>query len=195
MNVTTMSTLFALLTVIADLSVLVILVIGVGARWSGGLRSARDGLCDLMSETGLWLAWLVALTATLGSLYYSEVAHFDPCKLCWYQRIGIYPLAVVLLLAALRRDRAIRFYVIPVAAISAVISTYHYQLERFPNQASPSCSLEDPCTVVWVWRFHYISIPMMALSAALLIIALLWAAGRGDHTPWKLQDPILPDPG
>jgi disulfide bond formation protein DsbB len=190
-----MSTLFALLTVIADLSVLVILVIGVGARWSEGLRGARDGLCDLMSETGLWLAWLVALTATLGSLYYSEVAHFDPCKLCWYQRIGIYPLAVVLLLAALRRDRAIRFYVIPVAAISAVISTYHYQLERFPNQASPSCSLEDPCTVVWVWRFHYISIPMMALSAALLIIALLWAAGRGDHTPWKLQDPILPDPG
>jgi disulfide bond formation protein DsbB len=195
MNVSTMSTLFALLTVVADLAVLGILVIGVGARWSAGLRSARDGLCDLMSETGLWLAWLVALTATLGSLYYSEVAHFLPCKLCWYQRIGIYPLAVVLLLAALRRDRAIRFYAIPVAAISVVISTYHYQLERFPNQASVSCSVEAPCTVVWVWRFHYISIPMMALSAALLIIALLWAAGRGDHTPWRLEDPILPDPG
>jgi disulfide bond formation protein DsbB len=189
-----MSTLFALLTVIADLAVLTIAVIGVGARWSAGLRRARDALCDLMSETGLWLAWLVALTATLGSLYYSEVAHFDPCKLCWYQRIGIYPLAVVLLLAALRRDRAIRFYAIPVATISAVISTYHYQLERFPDQTSLSCGLEDPCTVVWVWRFHYISIPMMALSAALLIIALLWAAGRGDHTPWKLEDPILPDP-
>lgn len=195
MNVSTMSTLFALLTVIADLAVLAILVIGVGARWSTSLRGARDALCDLMSETGLWLAWLVALTATLGSLYYSEVAHFVPCKLCWYQRIGIYPLAVVLLLAALRRDRAVRFYAIPVAAISAVISTYHYQLERFPNQASPSCSVEAPCTVVWVWRFHYISIAMMALSAALLIIALLWAAGRGDHTPWRLEDPILPDPG
>ena len=195
MNVSTMSTLFALLTVVADLAVLVILVVGVGARWSPGLRGARDALCDLMSETGLWLAWLVALTATLGSLYYSEVAHFLPCKLCWYQRIGIYPLAVVLLLAALRRDRAIRFYAIPVAAISAAISTYHYQLERFPNQTSPSCSVEAPCTVVWVWRFHYISIPMMALSAALLIVALLWAAGRGDHTPWKLDDPILPDPG
>jgi hypothetical protein len=195
MNVSAMSTLFALLTVIADLAVLAILVIGVGARWSASLRGARDGLCDLMSETGLWLAWLVALTATLGSLYYSEVAHFVPCKLCWYQRIGIYPLAVVLLLAAIRRDRAIRFYAIPVAAISAAISTYHYQLERFPNQASPSCSVEAPCTVVWVWRFHYISIAMMALSAALLIIALLWAAGRGDHAPWRLEDPILPDPG
>lgn len=195
MNVKTMSTLFALLTVIANLSVLAILVIGVGARWSEGLERARDGLCDLMSETGLWLAWLVALTATLGSLYYSEVAHFIPCRLCWYQRIGIYPLAVVLLLAALRRDRAVRFYVIPVAAISAAISVYHYQLERFPNQASLSCSAEAPCTVVWVWRFHYISIAMMALSAALLIIALLWAAGRGDRTPWRLEDPIPPDPG
>ncbi len=195
MDVRTTSTLFALLTVIADVGVFAIAVIGVGARWSGRLRRARDAMCDLLSETGLWLAWLVALTATLGSLYYSEVAHFLPCKLCWYQRIGIYPLAVVLLIAALRRDRAVRFSAIPVAAISAAISTYHYQLERFPNQASVSCSVEAPCTVVWVWRFHYISIPMMALSAALLIIALLWAAGRGDHTPWKLEDPILPDPG
>ncbi|MEO8476502.1 MAG: disulfide bond formation protein B [Actinomycetota bacterium] len=195
MDVRTMSTLFALLTVIADVSVLAIAVIGTGARWPGGLRRARDGMCDLLSETGLWLAWLVALTATLGSLYYSEVAHFLPCKLCWFQRIGIYPLAVVLLIAALRRDRAIRFYAIPVAAISAAISTYHYQLERFPNQASPSCSVEAPCTVVWVWRFHYISIPMMALSAALLVIALLWATGRGDPARWKLEDPILPDPG
>ena len=195
MTVSPMSTLFALLTVIADLRVRGFLVIGVGGRWSTGLRRTRDGLCDLMSETGLWLAWLVALIATLGSLYYSEVAHFLPCKLCWYQRIGIYPLAVILLLAALRRDRAVRFYVIPVAAISATISAYHYQLERFPNQASPSCSVEAPCTVVWVWRFHYISIAMMALSAVLLIIALLWATGRGDHTPWRLEDPVLPDPG
>lgn len=195
MDVRTMSTFFALLTVIADVSVLAIAVIGMGARWPGSLRRARDGMCDLLSETGLWLAWLVALTATLGSLYYSEVAHFLPCKLCWFQRIGIYPLAVVLLIAALRRDRAIRFYAIPVAAISAAISTYHYQLERFPTQASPSCSVEAPCTVVWVWRFHYISIPMMALSAALLVIVLLWATGRGDPARWKLEDPILPDPG
>ena len=134
MDVRTTSTLFALLTVIADVGVFAIAVIGVGARWSGRLRRARDAMCDLLSETGLWLAWLVALTATLGSLYYSEVAHFLPCKLCWYQRIGIYPLAVVLLIAALRRDRAVRFSAIPVAAISAAISTYHYQLERFPNQ-------------------------------------------------------------
>ncbi len=74
------------------------------------------------------------------------------------------------------------------AAIGAVISIYHYQLERFPNQASVSCSAEAPCTVVWIWRFHYISIPFMALSAAVLIIALLWIAGRSDPTPWSLED-------
>ena len=74
-----MSTLFALLTVIADLSVLVILMVGVGARWSDGLRRARDAMCNLLAEIGLWLAWLVALTATLGSLNYSEIAHFVPC--------------------------------------------------------------------------------------------------------------------
>jgi disulfide bond formation protein DsbB len=183
-----MSTLFALLTVIADVIVLVLLVLGVGARWSDPIARARNAVWELIADTGLWLAWAVALVATIGSLYLSEVAHFIPCQLCWYQRIAIYPLAVILLVAALRHDRAIRFAAIPLAAIGAIVSIYHYQLERFPNQASVSCSAEAPCTVVWIWRFHYVSIPFMALSAAVLIIALLWIAGRSDPTPWSLEE-------
>lgn len=73
-------------------------------------------------EHGLLLAWLVALTSMLGSLYYSEVANFIPCKLCWYERIAMYPLAVVLVVATLKRDWAIRRYVLPIMAIGAAIS-------------------------------------------------------------------------
>ena len=177
-NVQTMSTLFALLTVVAQLSLLAILVLAIGARLSPGLARARDAVWEIIGDNGIWLAWIVALTATFGSLYLSEIAHFDPCKLCWYQRIAMYPLAVVLLIAALRRDRDHWHYAVPVALIGAALSIYHYQLERFPHQTSLSCEAESPCTVVWIWRFHYISIPMMALSGFLLIIALLLVARR-----------------
>ena len=70
-----------------------------------------------------------------GSLYFSEVAHFVPCRLCWYQRIAMYPLVLLLGIATLRRDVGIRLYAIPLAAIGAAVSIYHVQLERFPDQA------------------------------------------------------------
>ena len=174
MDVETMATLFALLTVVANLAVLAIAVLAIADRdgFSGLKRSAWSTL----GPSALWLAFTVALTATLGSLYLSEVAHFVPCKLCWYQRIAMYALVPILFVAALKRDAAVWRYAAPLAVIGSAISIYHYQLERFPDQASVSCTLEAPCTVVWIWRFHYISIPFMALSGFALIIALLLVA-------------------
>jgi disulfide bond formation protein DsbB len=173
MNVDTMATLFALLTIAADVAVVVIVVLAVAGR-NGS--SARDTVWETLGPSAIWLAFLVALTATLGSLYLSEVAHFIPCKLCWYQRIAMYPLVPILAIAAWKRDAGIWRYAVPVAAIGAVISIYHYQLERFPSQASVSCSAEAPCTVVWIWKFHFISIPFMALSGFALIVTLLLVA-------------------
>ena len=168
-----MATLFALLTIVADLAVLAIVVLAVAGRNGSAIK---DAAWDTLGPSAIWLAFLVALTATLGSLYLSEVAHFIPCVLCWYQRIAMYPLVPILLIAAWKGDAGIWRYTVPVAAIGAAISIYHYQLERFPNQASVSCSAEAPCTVVWIWRFHLISIPFMALSGFALIVALLLVA-------------------
>lgn len=173
MSVRAFSLFFALLTVGADVFVLVALVLAATSRFSEGSASALRWIRDVVGGSSLVLAWIVAAVATLGSLYYSEVAHFLPCKLCWYQRIAMYPLAVVLGIAALRSDHGIRRYVLPVVTIGATISIYHYQLERFPAQASLACSVDVPCTTVWVWEFHYISIPFMALSAFALIATLL----------------------
>lgn len=172
-----MATLFALLTVAADLAVVGIALVAIVDR--DGSRGMRPALIETLGPSALWLAFLVALTAALGSLYLSEVAHFVPCELCWYQRIAMYPLAPILLVAAYRRDPFVWRYVVPVAAIGAAISIYHYQLERFPEQASASCSADAPCTVVWIWRFHFISIPFMALSAFALIVALVLVARSG----------------
>ena len=160
-----------------------VLAVGLtlGARYSRGADRALGRFRGAVDGSSLVLAWVVALVATLGSLYYSEVAHLPPCTLCWYQRIAIYPLAIVLAIAAVRSDFGVRRYVLPVVAIGAAISAYHYQLERFPSQTTLACSVEVPCTTVWVWQLHYISIPFMAFSAFALIATLLLMGPAGDE--------------
>ena len=173
MSVSTASLFFALLTVAANVFVILALVLAVSARFSERAAAGLAWLRAMVDGASLALAALVGLVATLGSLYLSEIAHFPPCQLCWYQRIAMYPLPVILGIAAWRRDFGIRPYAIALASIGAAISIYHYQLERFPDQTSLSCSVDVPCTTVWIWRFHYISIPFMALSGFALIVTLL----------------------
>ena len=128
----------------------------------------------------MFLASLVAVGATLGSLYFSEVRGFLPCDWCWYQRIAMYPLAVILPMATFRRDRRIIPYALVLTAAGAGISIYHYQLQAFPSQGS-SCSLNASCTYRWIEVFGFASIPMLALGSFVLIGILLLSAPR----PWK----------
>lgn len=167
MNAQSMELFFAILTVAADAFVVVALVL----RATGS--NAWTRFREAFAPSALWFAWVVALVCTAGSLYLSEVRHFTPCTLCWYQRIGMYPLALILGIAAFKSDWGVRRYVVPLASAAALISAYHYQLERFPTQGHVACTLETPCTFVWIWRFHFISIPFMALSGFLLIVTLL----------------------
>ena len=175
------SVFFALLSLAAWAGSLA--TIGVWA-WS---RRRRDGVSGAwfhdVQRVGLWLAWLVAAVTTAGSLYYSQVAHFTPCALCWYQRIAMYPLSIVLLIAALRNDRRIAWYVVPVATIGALFAAYHTQLQTFPHQHSSFCTLTEPCTVRYVWEFGFVSLPFMALSAFVFVITMTAAAASfaSDH--------------
>jgi len=174
----TVSLFLAMLAVLALAFVVASAVVALVARTRGlgpGLASWRDAA----SDASLLLALGVAATCTLGSLYMSEVRHFVPCDLCWYQRIAMYPLAVILLVAAARRDPGVRWYAAPLAVIGAVISTYHYVLEWFPQLESGACGVGPPCTLVWFREFGFVSLPYLALSAFLLILAFLWIAARG----------------
>ena len=139
----------------------------------GGARRARDTVRRSVDGAELALAWVVALVATLGSLYFSEVADFIPCRLCWFQRIAMYPLALLLGIAAFRRDVGIRIYAIPLAAIGAVISIYHLALEWGLVEVSLVCEVDNPCSTVLFRQFGFISLPFLALTAFLLIIAFL----------------------
>jgi disulfide bond formation protein DsbB len=169
-----MERFFALLALLAG-GLAIVLVI---AR----LVPAGRSLLDTVRPASLWLAWLIAAVAMAGSLYFSENANFPPCKLCWFQRIAMYPLALILLIAAVRRDRGIRFYAVPLAAIGALISSYHYLIEWHPSFSKGSCDLTAPCTVPWFRQFGFMSLAFMALCGFAAIIALL-TLGTGDEHP------------
>ncbi len=117
------------------------------------------------------IAALVAVSATAGSLYFSESAGFIPCELCWYQRIAMYPMALILPLAALRRDHLIMNYAFVLAAAGLIVSGYHIQVQWFPERSN-SCALDNPCSAKWVEGFGVFTIPQMAAMAFFLIIML-----------------------
>jgi disulfide bond formation protein DsbB len=168
-------TLFlALLAVIAELTALGLLVVAVARRVAPAARWPVAVL-DAVRPVALPLAAAIAVTAMLGSLYYSEVADFPPCRLCWYQRIAMYPLALIVSIAAWRRDTSIRWYGIPLATIGGIVSIYHVVVERYPSLES-ACDVTNPCSIIWVERFGYLTIPAMALSGFAAIVALLATA-------------------
>jgi len=117
---------------------------------------------------------LAAVGATAGSLYYSEVANYTPCTYCWYQRIAMYPMAVIVPLALLLRDRGILRYSLALAGIGLAISIYHVQLQVFPDQGSSSCGLTSPCTAKWVDALGFMTIPQMAgITFAIIVVTSL----------------------
>lgn len=180
MSVAVVSRLFALLALSAGLAAAVVAGAGMLRRVTGRLAPLDEAV---PSESRLWLAWLIAAVATAGSLYYSEVVGFVPCRLCWFQRIAMYPLSVVLLVAALRRDVAVRWYALPVAAVGALISSYHYLLQWFPQLETASCDPTAPCAAFYVREFGFVSIPFMALMGFLAIVVGLLpiTASDGEH--------------
>jgi disulfide bond formation protein DsbB len=178
----TVTTALAVLALVADAAVLAAAVCVVAARLSPRVAARVDAARLTLAPMALGLAWAAAAIGTSGSLYFSVGIGFVPCNLCWYQRIAMYPLVLILGIAVVRNDLDVRRYAGPLAAAGAILSIYHYQLERFPSQASFSCTIDVPCSVTLFTRLGFISIPWMAGSAFLLIVTLLAAARLPDDT-------------
>lgn len=142
-----------------------------------------------MPARGVWLylAWLVSIAATVGSLYFSEVRHFVPCALCWWQRIFMYPLVVVLGVATFRQDLQAWRTGLPLALVGLGTATYHYLIQKVPGIAPPAaCAAGVPCNVQYIDWFGFVTIPFLAgVAFAIITAALLrvgWA-GRSEPTP------------
>ena len=155
----------------------VLLIVG----WLGWLlrrKGVKIGGAELVyrwiEENGLILAWLMAVIATMGSLFFSEVAKYDPCVLCWYQRILMYPLVLILGLAILKKDKNILPYMLVMSLMGLIIALYHYYVQVSGVEIVP-CSVSGysaSCTQQFVLRYGYVTIVSMSATAFGLISSI-----------------------
>lgn len=133
----------------------------------------RKKIFSYAGKKATLLSFIVALLAMSGSLFYSEIAGFEPCKLCWFQRILMYP-QVIIFGIALWRKRDASDYGIVLSSIGIFISGYHYLLQRgiVPAASCSAVGYSVSCSKVFVMNLGYITIPMMAFTAFTLILLI-----------------------
>jgi len=119
-----------------------------------------------LKQNIVYVAFIQSITATLGSLYFSEIKHFTPCVLCWYQRILMYPLVLIILVGILRKDKLLYQYVLPLSITGWFVAFYHVLLQKgvLPESVAP-CTLGASCTIKYTGYFGFLTIPMMSLLA------------------------------
>lgn len=137
-------------------------------------------LAHFLHKFGPILTFIVALTAALGSLYFSEIRLFIPCKLCWYQRILMYPIVPVSLVGAIKKDEYLPYYVLPLSLMGISVSIYHYLLENRIIPEGDGCTATGVSCVNPPWvAAGFITIAFLALIAFLIInltmVGTLWA--------------------
>jgi disulfide bond formation protein DsbB len=167
---------------VAGQALAAVLLLAVGLQLAGvpgPLRFVREAAWGYE----LWLVFLVTALATGGSLFFSEIAHFAPCELCWFERICIYPLSIVALLAALANDHRIARYLLPLPLVGAGIASYHVLVEDGLVAQSKACLLSAPggCATKWIDEFGYVTIPNLTLTAFALTFAFLALASKGEQ--------------
>ena len=176
MDTPTVTLFLALLAVLAEVLVVAAILLALVGLVSPPVRRLGRAIVAEVGPQALGLAAGVAAVCTAGSLYFSEVAHFLPCRLCWYQRAAMYPQVLILGVSAITRFHRIRPYAAALALAGAAVSCFHILVERYPNLETSSCDPNNPCTIIWVEKFGYLTIPTMALSGFALILVLLAVA-------------------
>ena len=147
-------------------------VVTLWATFLGGTQQWAENLLHQVRTSGLWLICMITTGAMVGSLYFSESVGYAPCKLCWYQRIFMYSIAIISFVAAIRKDNNIARYTVVLAPIGLLVATYHYVLEWFPTLESNVCSLDVPCTSIWFRELGFVTLCFMAGCAFITVIAI-----------------------
>ncbi len=154
----------------------------VGALALGGVRGPLDAVRSWLWGYELWGGFLVAAIATGGSLYFSQVANFVPCELCWFQRICMYPLSILLLFLAFHGDNRAARYLFVFPLVGGGISVYHLLVENHVVAQANACLVSAPggCATKWINEFGFMTIPTLALTGFVLLIGFLVLATAGS---------------
>ncbi|GAB4211141.1 MAG: hypothetical protein OHK0022_45330 [Roseiflexaceae bacterium] len=143
-----------------------------GAQAEGEAGGSRA----LLGQASRFVALLAAWVAMCGSLFMSEVLQWPPCSLCWYQRILMYPLAGVLAIGIMRRDRGLPMYVLPFSLLGLGVSMYHHLLIKTDWFPPPPCVASVPCNVDYLNWMDVVTIPLLAFTAFLIITLTMGAS-------------------
>lgn len=158
----------SVLTVVAQVGIIVVLASIVAKKDFFGLKS-------FFTKKSLVFSFTLAVVATLGSLFYSQVAGYDPCDLCWWQRIFMYPQAVLFGIA-LWKKQSVALHGIVLSALGGAVAAYHYlgQIGVVNGMPCPTVGYSVSCSQIFFMQFGYITFPLMALTAFIGILILQW---------------------
>jgi disulfide bond formation protein DsbB len=114
----------------------------------------------------LYAAWAIALGATMGSIILSEIFGFVPCSLCWYQRILMFPLPILLTVGLYRRDPGVAAYALPLAGLGVLVAAYHALLQwGVIHENIAPCLATVACTTKQINWLGFVTIPFMSTLA------------------------------
>lgn len=147
-------------------------------------------ISNWLDRKSLYIALAAAWVATLGSLYFSEVAHYVPCVLCWYQRILMYPLALIIAIGLLRKDENLPVFILPFSLPGLGIALYHYLLEKTDLfDSAATCQAGVPCTTQWINWFGFVTIPFLSLIGFLVITLMTVIALHAGEPEYEEETP------
>ncbi len=143
---------------------------------------SKTSFARFFADKALLVGFIISLLATVGSLIYSDILGYQPCKFCWYQRVFMYPQVILMGIALVRKDMGMKLYGFVLSVIGGVIALYHY-LGQFSLAPLPCSAVGQSisCSERFSTEFGYITIPLMAFSAFLLSALSFWISMRKDR--------------
>jgi disulfide bond formation protein DsbB len=141
-------------------------------------------LASVWKEEGmsLYFAWAVALAGFCLCVFFGEVLQYEPCPLCWYQRIALFPLVLILGIAAFRNDARIIPYALPLSIIGALFALFQIFERHFPSlQKTGVCNLGEACSETVFLLFGFLDLPTLSAMGFALISAFLFFARKRTH--------------
>lgn len=142
---------------------------------AGRFSGVENFLLDRYREIG----FAFATAATLGSLYLSNVLGWAPCRLCWFQRIFMYPLAVLFGVSLFFDREDVSEYILPLSLTGLAIAVYHYIIQRVTQFQAAGCSITQvSCETKYTFYLEFVTIPVMASTAFLAILLVSYEAYR-----------------
>lgn len=174
------NTLFSFINyLLASLTLLSNIIFALGVIYYFLVKgNTHDKILGFFSRNGLLFGFIISVVSTMGSLFYSEIVGYDPCKLCWFQRIFMYPQTIILGLALIKKDYKIIPYSISLLVVGSLYAFYHNYIYIMRTSSAFCGTTGVSCIKRYVFEFGYITIPVMSISAFVLLISFLLLQNR-----------------